>query len=311
MTNLAERRRPLGKRSLLCLLLLGLLAGSGSLSPTYAAKVKMLLGRNTGPYEEVRKSIQSHAGFELEVMYLSGKPDQDVKVVSGFSSDNTSLVVALGTQALVPAAKLDAGIPLVYTLVFDPVSMPGRETSGVLIQIGIKQQLEKLKELFPEREQVGVLFNPSYSQDQVNQAREIADGLGLRLLVVPVGQAVELPAALKRLQAGSAELIWMIADQTIVHPQAVKTIAEFSHKNRLPLIGLSLFHVQSGALAAFTVDFADIGLQTAEVAGLKLAGNTSPAVQKPRKVIVYVSRQVLKRMQLKDMADLPQIEYVP
>jgi putative tryptophan/tyrosine transport system substrate-binding protein len=301
----------LGWAVALGMLLSGLAAGGWCASSAYAAKVKMLLGRSTGPYEEVRKSIQSNAGFDVEATFISGKANLDKDIVSGLSPDTTSLVLALGTQALTPAAKLDTRIPLVYTLVFDPATLPDRTSSGVVIQIGIKEQLEKLKALFPERKEIGVLFNPIYSQEQVNRARDAADGMGITLLVVPVEKTADLSASLDRLQAGSAELIWMFADQTIVHPQSVKIIAEFSRKKKIPLIGLSLFHVQNGAFAAFSVDFNDIGRQTVDLAKRTLNGDTSPVVETPRKVIIYVSRQVKEQMQIKDMVEVPQIQYVP
>lgn len=311
MLNRSRKWRLLGWAVATGVFLSSLAVGGWCASSAYAAKVKMLLSRSSGPYEEVRKAIQHYANFELEATFISGKAALDKEIVAGLSPNTTPLVLALGTQALTPAAKLDANIPLVYTLVFDPPAIPGRASSGVVIQISLRDQLDKLKEMFPERKQIGVLFNPIYSQEQVNQARMAADSIGLKLLVVPVDKAADLPAALNRLKAGSAELIWMLADQTIVHPQSVKTIAEFSRKNKLPLIGLSLFHVQTGAYAAFSVDFEDIGRQTVELAKRKLGGDLSPVVEKPRKVIIYVSRAVKDHMQIKDMAELPQIEYVP
>ncbi|MEW6515760.1 MAG: ABC transporter substrate binding protein [candidate division FCPU426 bacterium] len=307
MSNRLHGIKPVARMTAVLLFL----AGWTCVVPAQAAKVKILLSRSSGPYEEVRESVQKQAAFETEAVFISGKIDEDQETVSRFKLEDTPLLLALGTQALAPVAKLDERIPVVYTLVFDPVPLPVRISSGVVIQIPLQDQLGKLAKLFPQRKQIGVLFNPDFSQELVNQAREAAESLGLRLLVVPVLKSADLPAALGRLQEGAAELIWMIADQTIVHPQAVKTIAEFSGKNRLPLIGLSLYHVQNGALAAFSVDFNDVGQQTAELAKRVLDGQETKAVEKPRKVIIYVNRRVKQQMQIKDLAELPEIQYVP
>lgn len=290
-------------------MLIGLMFGLG-IVPASSAKVKMLLARSSGPYEQVKLAIQKSAGFDLETFVMAGKSSVDQEVIGGFSPGTTDLVLAVGSQAVNPARKLDSRIPLVYTMVFDPVNFEPRQASGVILQISIQEQLARLRKMFPQRKRIGVLFNPNYSRAQINEARRLVGHYDFNLFALPVVKTSEVPAALERLGEGSVDILWMIADQTVVHPNSVKLLVEHSLDTKVPLIGLSLFHVKHNALAAFSVDFDDIGKQTAALIRKTLDSSGGPVVEQPRKIVIFVNKKVKDQMKIRDLAELPEITYI-
>ena len=99
-------------------------------------------------------------------------------------------------------------------------------------------------------------------------------------------------------------MLWGVTDPMVFNPETAKSLLVFSFRHQIPLIGHSTPWVKAGALYALDRDYADIGVQCAEMAEKILAGrspSTMPPVP-PRKIRYTLNRKTAEQMKL----DLPE-----
>ena len=113
-----------------------------------------------------------HKGRNLEITYRWGasNPERLTRYANELVLAAPDVLVTLGTAALIPMQKATATIPVVFTVVSDPVAQkfvaslahPGGNMTGFSNyepDIG-RRWLQLLKEVAPSAMQIAVLFNP-------------------------------------------------------------------------------------------------------------------------------------------------------
>jgi len=91
-----------------------------------------------------------------------------------------------------------------------------------------------------------------------------------------------------------------VADSTVFSPQGLKQILLATLRNRIPFIGLSPSFVKAGALAAFSVDYQDVGRQSAEQA-LRILGGEEPThvpMTSPRSISLSLNMNTARQIQV-------------
>jgi len=279
-------------------------------SAVWAEKVTLVLSHKHKLYEEVCQPFEKDEDFAVEKIYLSENYEEKAAAVLAITPSQADVIVAIGAKAAGLAADINSEIPVIYTLVYEPMKYSKRKAAGVIIQISLREQIAGLRKLFPDRKYIGVIFNPEFSSRQVNEARILVREYGFRLLAIPVDKREEIAKACDRFSSGSVDILLMVADQMIAHPKSLQVLVKYSKKQKIPLIGLSEYHVKNGAAVAFTVDFNDIGKQIVDMIRKGL-DSTDNLVEYPRKVDILVNSTVKKQMELDDLVDLPENIYIP
>jgi putative ABC transport system substrate-binding protein len=142
-----------------------------------------------------------YKGRNLTIIYRWGSddPEQLARHANELVRSGPDILVVLGTAALIPLRKATTTIPIVFTVVSDPVAQgfvaslahPGGNITGFSNfepNIGSKW-LQLLKEIAPSITQVGVLFNPRtspYNALWMNSIEEAAPGFGVSTAQVSV-----------------------------------------------------------------------------------------------------------------------------
>src|SRR5262249_5745427 len=142
-----------------------------------------------------------HKGRNLEIAYRWGSdaPEQLTRHAKELVLSSPDVLVVLGTAALIPLRKATTTIPIVFTVVSDPVAQgfvaslahPGGNITGFSNfepNIGGKW-LQLLKEIAPSITQVGVLFNlrtSPYNTLWMNSIEAAAPGFGVSAVQVSV-----------------------------------------------------------------------------------------------------------------------------
>src|SRR6266571_4556757 len=177
--------------------------------------------------------------------------------------------------------------------------------TGVVLEFPVETEFQWLLRVLPGQKKIGVLFNPTENQGRIDAAAKAARSVGLTLQARKVDSPRELPDALDSL-ANRADVLWGVADQVVLNSQTVKPILLFSIRNRIPFIGLSQTWVKAGALYALDRDYADIGMQCAELAAKILQGKPPRALPpvSPRKVIYSVNLKTARLLKLEIEAGL-------
>ncbi len=279
--------------------------------PGQAKKIVVVLSRSLSAYTTAAQGFEaSSVSLKYHVLNMEGDMKAGRRIMQRLEPDKTSLAVAIGTEAALAAKTLNSTIPLLYTMVFNPPDFLNRQAAGIIIKPGIDAQLKRIRKLLPAKNRIGVIYDPRYSSGSIKEARLSADRHGLTLLPIAIEKSEEIPQVLLKLTRDRVDILWMVIDKTLAHPSVFNLLLAHSSKESLPLFGLSSFQVKAGALAAFCVDFPDIGKQTAQLAEKILEGKNKDVLEFPRKMIIYVNPKTQKQLGLADLGVFPEVRFI-
>ena len=189
------------------------------------------------------------------------------------------MILAIATPTAQAAYNATKEIPVLITAVTDPIqaglakSLEKSETNvtGTSDATPIDKQFALIRELLPESKKVGIVYNTSElnSEVQVAQAKVIAQKYGLELVIKGVTSVNDLAQVLDSLLK-EVDVLYTPTDNLIV--SATPLVVKKAMENKIPLIGCIEDQVNQGALATETIDYYKLGYQTGEVAVRVLKG---------------------------------------
>lgn len=200
-------------------------------------------------------------------------------IAKKFVQNKSSLVLAIGTPSAVTMANETTEIPILITAVTDPASAklvksnekPETNVTGTSDMNPVADQLKLIKEILPNAKKVGILYNSSEvnSQVQVDIADQAASGLGLELVKVTVTASSEVMQAAQSM-VGRVDAIYVPTDNMVV--SALAAVLKVAENNKIPVFGAESNVVESGAVATVGVDYYQLGRMTGEMAIRVLKG---------------------------------------
>ena len=219
------------------------------------------------------------------------------------------VIVASGNPAIIALKKATQSIPIVMTVVADPVgagfiaslSRPGGNITGltnIAEQLSGKR-LELLKEINPKIARVAVFRNPTIPT-HVNlwkETQEAAEALGLKVLPLDIRAADEIEQAFDAMAKEHVEAL-------IVLPQPVTTtnqrIVQLAAKNRLPAMYPFADDVDLGGLMAYGSSRLDLWRRAAVYVDkiLKGAKPSDLPVEQPTKFELVINLKTAKQIGL-------------
>jgi putative tryptophan/tyrosine transport system substrate-binding protein len=197
------------------------------------------------------------------------------------------VIIANGTPSVAALKQATTTIPIVFTVVNDPVAQgfiasmahPGGNITGFsfLEYSMVKKSLEMLKRIAPGIVRVAVMFNPDtypYYDIHLRSFETVAKLLSIELAGAPVRNPAEIEDAVAKLaqQPGSALLVtpdpFMNAHRG--------TVIRAANQERVPATYSYRQHVQEGGLTSYGPDSVDIFARSASYVDRILKG-TKPA----------------------------------
>ncbi|WBW97776.1 ABC transporter substrate-binding protein [Oceanirhabdus sp. W0125-5] len=223
--------------------------------------------------EDIRKGIMealSENGFKedeninIEFKNAQGNIENTQLIAKSFNKKD--VVVAITTPSAQSAFNNLNDMPIVFSGVTDPESagIVGKNITGVSDMTPIRKQLELLKTLIPNAKRVGIIYNSSElnSEVQVNIAKEEAEKLGLELEIASITNTNEISPALDKV-IKNVDALYTHVDNSLAsaYPLIVKKCDELN----VPIIGAVDDYVKQGALAAEGINNYKVGYQTGEM----------------------------------------------
>ncbi|MCM1992202.1 ABC transporter substrate-binding protein [Oceanirhabdus seepicola] len=223
--------------------------------------------------EYIRKGIVdalSENGFKegekinIEFKNAQGNIENTQLIAKSF--DKKDVVVAITTPSAQAAFNNLKDMPIVFSGVTDPESagLIGKNITGVSDMTPIRKQLELLKSLIPNAKRVGIIYNSSElnSEIQVNIAKEEAEKLGLELEISSITNTNEISLALDKVLK-NVDALYTHVDNSLAsaYPLIVKKCDEAN----VPIIAAVDDYVKQGALAAEGINNYKVGYQTGEM----------------------------------------------
>jgi putative ABC transport system substrate-binding protein len=214
-----------------------------------------------------------------DMHFTRGKPEAAAESAAALVKARVNLIFTSGEAATLAAKKATQSIPIVFSLVGDPVgvgmvstlSYPGGNITGISSRTPelAPKRLEYLKTLVPALRRVWYIYFAGDVTDfaALTNLHEPARLLGLELYIRAVNDATQLRLALEEVRPGDA--LFSPSSDTLDIPVAVHEAALGS---RVPAIFQSAIWASHGGLISYGPDFRAQGVQAARLVAKILRG---------------------------------------
>lgn len=218
---------------------------------------------------------------------------QDVKVV-----------IALGRQAIRPAAALDQEFKVLGGGVLNVSDIEGRHVAVHTLAPDPALLFARLKTLQPRARRVHVVYDPVQNAWLIKLAQRAARALGLELAA---HEATDIKGAMQHYQAivsamdTQADALWLPQDTVTVQDSVVlPLVLRSAWTGNLTVFSSSVGHARQGALFALFPDNAAYGRQLGALAQAMLGGAAPDTGLAPlRELSSAINLSTLNHLQLK------------
>ena len=226
-------------------------------------------------------------GIEADIEYQNAQGDipTSLSIAQKFVKDGVDLIFAIATSAAQSAKQATDEIPIVFSAVTDPVEAelvksmdsPGENVTGTSDESPMDKQLKLFKEIDSSIKRVGIIFNTSEpnSQVQVKKAKELAATLGLEIVEVGINTINDIPQAVDSI-IKKVDAIYTITDNMVA--SAINVVAEKAIENNMITVGAEESHVTGSILITDGISYYELGKQSAKIAKEILIDGKSPSV---------------------------------
>lgn len=194
--------------------------------------------------------------------------------------NKNDLILAVATPAAQSVANETTEIPILVTAVTDLVEAglvtsneaPGGNVSGTSDLTPIKAQFDLMKEILPEVKTVGIMYNSSEtnSEIQAKMAEECAKDLGLTVEFGTVTSTNDIAQSIQSI-VGKVDVLYIPTDNTFA--SAMATVGSMAEEYKIPTIVGEQGMCKAGGLATVGIDYYKLGYQTGKMAIQVLEGS--------------------------------------
>lgn len=261
--------------------------------------------------DQVRKGFEDELkaeGVEAEFIYKNAQGDTGVAglIAQKFVSDKVDLIFGIATISAQTAKQATDEIPVLFSAVTDPVysqlvdsmNSVGGNVTGTTDATPMDKQLALFKDLNPEIKKIGIIYNTSESNSeiQVEQAIKEADKLGLEIVPVGVNNINDIPQAMNSL-AKKSDAFYGITDNIVA--SSIGLIAKTVNSKKIVSIGAEEAHVKGGLLMTNGLSYYELGKQTGAMAKKILVDDVKPSqmpVETSKTTAKVVNEKTMKKI---------------
>lgn len=168
------------------------------------------------------------------------------------------VVLAIGQRSAALARETLPQTPIVVSMVLKKSAGFSRTVTGIPLEVGIREQLERFHKVYPAAKRLGLVYSPSAAGDLLKDASEAASALGLTLVARPVSDPKQIRTAAAEL-IGSIDALWLLPDPKLITKEVFTFLLVFMMDRRVPTLGFVESFTNAGALASVSPDFAEAG----------------------------------------------------
>lgn len=226
---------------------------------------------------------QEGKNLKVVLKNAEGDPAINQSIAQQFAEDGYDLILAIATPSAQVMANATKATPILITAITDPVEaklatsleLPGGNVTGTSDYVSVSQQLDLIKEIMPELQKLGVIYDSGEENSivQVGAVKEYAQANGLIIVEASPTNSGEVLQAAQAL-IGKVEAIYVPSDNTVV--QAIEAVVKVSHEEKIPLFPAEGDSVARGGVATAGVDYYHLGQKTGRQA-LKIIAGEDPA----------------------------------
>ena len=245
--------------------------------------------------DAVRDGVQAalkaegfESGKNLKWQYQSaqGNTGTAAQIARKFVGDKPDAIVAIATpsaQAVVASTKT---VPVVFSAVTAPVAaklVPNWEPSktnvtGVSDLLALDKQMDLVKKVVPAAKRIGMVYNPGEANSVVvvKELQKLLPTLGMTLVEAAAPRSVDVSSAARSL-IGKVDVIYTSTDNNVV--SAYEALVKVGQDAKIPLVASDTDSVKRGAVAAYGINYRDLGEQTGRMVARILKGEAPGAIK--------------------------------
>jgi len=246
----------------------------------------------------------------IESRWAEGQYDRYSALAADLVRLKVDVIVAVGGRATQDAQQATRTIPIVMSVVIDPVgsglvaslARPGGNVTGLTVMASdlVGKQFEVLKEVIPKVSRIALLWNPANpgSAPQLREAEAAARALGMRLQALEARGPQEIDSAFAAMTRERAGALVVLADGIFGNQR--KQIAELAAKTRLPSASALREYAEAGGLIVYGPNFLDLERRAATFVDkiLKGAKPGDLPVEQPTKFELVINLKTAKALGL-------------
>ena len=297
----------------------GLLAAPLAAAAQQAGKVSRIgfISNSTRPadpalVDDFRRGLAELGWVEgqtisIEYRWAEGEMGRHPRLVAELVALKVEVIVLAGTVAARAALQATQAIPIVATVVGDPVASglvkslakPGGNLTGGAWQSGelITKQLQLLQEMAPTATRFAALGHSGVPAART-AVETTARSLGVKLEVFQIGVPADVAAAFKAIERGRAEALIVLPSPMFYAER--RRLAELAARHRLPAIYEVKEYVDEGGLASYGPSFPEMYRRAATYVDriLKGAMPGELPMEQPTKFVLAINLKTAKALGL-------------
>ena len=226
------------------------------------------------------KGYKKGENLNIELQNAEGDIATAQLIATNFTSSKKDLIFAIATPAAQVAFNTTKDIPIIVTAVTDAKEAglvqsnekSGTNVAGTSDAVPIEQQVKLIRDLFKDAKTIGVLYNTSEvnSEIQVNDLKEAAKANGFEVVTKGITSVNDISQALDAI-LGSVDVLYTPADNLVASSMAI--IAAQATQKKVPVVGAEEAHVQNGALITEGISYKKLGYEAGLMAVQVLEGS--------------------------------------
>ena len=235
------------------------------------------------------KAIGEEKGVTFEISYDNCNADATVmeQIISNFIADGVDLMVGVATPVAMRMQALteDNEIPVVFSAVSDPVGAelvesleaPGANVTGTSDYLDAEAIMNLIFANDPDAKKIGLLYDVGQdsSAASIAAAKEYLGQKGVEIVEHTGSTTDEVMLAAEAMVADGVDAVFTPTDNTIM--TAELSIYETLAKAGIPhYTGADSFAL-NGAFLGYGVDYANLGVETANMVADILLNSADPA----------------------------------
>ena len=201
----------------------------------------------------------------IEYRWAGGKFERLPELAADLVRVKVDVIVAVTTPASLAAKKATSTIPIVMTMVSDPVdsgliaslARPGANITGISVMTAeiTGKQFGLLRETLPKISRMAALWNPANPM-QTSALREVeivAKKLGVTLQELEARDSEEIVRAFAAITKERTRALHILVDPLFIMHR--KQIADLALKHRLPAVSGTAEYADAGLLMSYGASF--------------------------------------------------------
>ncbi len=235
------------------------------------------------------KEIETEKGVTFEILYDNCNADATVmeQIISNFIAENVDLMIGVATPVAMRMQALteDNEIPVVFSAVSDPVGAelvesldkPGANVTGTSDYLDANAIMNLIFANDPDAKKIGLLYDVGQdsSAASIAAAKEFLADKGVEVIEHTGSTADEVMLAAQAMVADGVDAVFTPTDNSIM--KAELAIYETLAQAGIPhFTGADSFAL-NGAFLGYGVDYANLGVETADMVADILINGADPA----------------------------------